>query len=450
MFIGLAFVLAFLSFLVLALARHPIYGVCAYLAVFFVHPPSRWWAQSLPDLRWSLLSAGVTLLAFMIHQKKLEPQKSWASSGIGLLFIAYCLWLWIQMFWAIDFDLHLEATIQYTKYLLAFYFVYRAAGSDEHRTWLLMAYVFGCATLGIMGLYSDNFVDGRLNGVGGPGIDDANSLSMVLGTGTIVGAMLTLSLRGWRRIAVIVSMPFIINGLILGGSRGAFLAVTVGGLVLMVLKPGKYRRVFWLFAIVGIGLAVSLMDKRFIDRMMTIETAVEDVADADLSAQSRVELQKAQFQMFARYPFGSGHKGTALLASQFLDEKWMAHDEFGRNTGMRSSHNTFLTTLVEQGIVGATLYLSIVGWWLLSVFRLWRLRRLGMNSDLVSQGAALAGAIAVVLFAGNFTDYLMAEIQFWLFAMLAALLASSPELRTVSQAPPPSRSVGETQLRGQP
>jgi O-antigen ligase len=259
-----------------------------------------------------------------------------------------------------------------------------------------------------------------------------------------------LSLRGWRRIAVIASMPFILNGLILGGSRGAFLAVTVGGLVLMLLKPAQHKRVFWVFAIVGVGLAVSLMDKRFIDRMMTIETAVEDVADADLSAQSRVELQKAQFQMFARYPFGSGHKGTALLASQFLDEKWMAHDEYGRNTGMRSSHNTFLTTLVEQGIVGATLYLSMVGWWLLSVFRLWRLRRLGMNSDLVSQGAALAGAIAVVLFAGNFTDYLMAEIQFWLFAMLAALLASSPELRTVSKATPPSRTVGETQLRGQP
>jgi hypothetical protein len=55
-----------------------------------------------------------------------------------------------------------------------------------------------------------------------------------------------------------------------------------------------------------------------------------------------------------------------------------------------------------------------------------------------------------VLFAGNFTDYLIAEIHFWLFAMLAALLASSPELRTVSKATPPSRTVGETQLRGQP
>jgi hypothetical protein len=51
------FLVAFIACAVLALTRHPIYGVWLYIGAIYIHPPSRWWASMLPDMRWSLLTA---------------------------------------------------------------------------------------------------------------------------------------------------------------------------------------------------------------------------------------------------------------------------------------------------------------------------------------------------------------------------------------------------------
>ena len=50
---AIIFLLLFAGGLGLCLFRHPIYGLYTYVAVFYLHPPSRWWAAALPDLRWS-------------------------------------------------------------------------------------------------------------------------------------------------------------------------------------------------------------------------------------------------------------------------------------------------------------------------------------------------------------------------------------------------------------
>ena len=60
---ALAFLMLFFTGLVLAFAVHPRFGLYTYLAVFYLHPPSRWWGDMLPDIRWSLVAALVTLLA---------------------------------------------------------------------------------------------------------------------------------------------------------------------------------------------------------------------------------------------------------------------------------------------------------------------------------------------------------------------------------------------------
>jgi hypothetical protein len=46
MFSASAFVLFFLACIVLAFARHPIYGLVLYLSVTYIHPPSRWWSYA--------------------------------------------------------------------------------------------------------------------------------------------------------------------------------------------------------------------------------------------------------------------------------------------------------------------------------------------------------------------------------------------------------------------
>lgn len=422
MILGLLFVIGFLALLGLAF-RHPVYGVYAYLAAFFVHPPSRWWGDALPDLRWSLLPAAVTLVAVLVHNRRPLRREPWVSSGATVILLLYCGWLWIQWPWALDRVAHYDAAVRYSKYMLASYLIFRAADSEERVRDLLIAFVAGCALLGVMALYApaDSYVDGRLNGVGGPGIDDANSLAMMLATGTVAGGMLILAQSGWVRLGVVLGIPFIVNAMILAGSRGAFLGTIVGGLVLFLLRPKGSERLFWTLAVVGVLGIVSLMDQRFIERMFTIRQAIEDVSQADLSAQSRRELHEAQLRMFAAHPLGTGHKGTSVLSWQYLDERWLASDHYGNKIG-RSSHNTFLTALVEQGVIGAALFVSLLLWWAATVARMRRLRRDPARATQTATAGALLGALAVIFTAGNFTDYLMAEVQFWLIALLTAHL----------------------------
>lgn len=424
MLTALAFLIGYFSLVALALARHPVWGLYAYLAAFYIHPPSRWWAQNLPDLRWAFLAAGVTLLAIVIQRDKLRSDRpAWHATVPGVLLIVLFLWMALQSLWALDAQRHVDAVIQYGKYILAFYFIYRIVDTPERIRDVLLVHVAGCAYLGLLAYFANNYVDGRLNGVGGPGINDANSLGMFLGTGAIVAAMLALVERGWRRMFVILAGAVICNGVILAASRGAFLGVLFGGLVLFLVKPPQYRRLFWAFAAVGVLGAVSLMDQRFIDRMFSIEAAVEQSEDMDGSAQSRWVLMQAQVRMFADHPMGVGHKGTAVLSPQYLDRRWLTR-RWGEDESAagRSSHNTFLTLLVEQSLPGVAVYLAFVLWGVAALLTLRRRLRTEAAVAHAYGGAALS-ALGVVLAAGMFTDYLMAEVQIWMTALLAAQLS---------------------------
>lgn len=60
------FVLVYVAGLALAL-WNPMAGLCAYLWAFYMNPPGNWWGQDLPDLRWSLIAALVTFVAYVLH-----------------------------------------------------------------------------------------------------------------------------------------------------------------------------------------------------------------------------------------------------------------------------------------------------------------------------------------------------------------------------------------------
>ena len=67
---AIVFVGVYVACLGYALMRRPMYGLVAYLWAFYNHPPSRWWGDDLPTLRWSLIAAVVTLLALKLHARE--------------------------------------------------------------------------------------------------------------------------------------------------------------------------------------------------------------------------------------------------------------------------------------------------------------------------------------------------------------------------------------------
>jgi hypothetical protein len=433
MFGAAAFVLFCAACMVLAFKRHPIWGLYFYLGSIYVHPPSRWWGPMLPDLRWALLSAVITALAIIVHRDRLRAKPVWLSNPPALLLTLYASWLVIQTPFALDTETHLGGTIQFIKYLVAFWFVYRIVETKEMLRNVMAAHVAGCTLLGIYAQMTGREGD-RLDGVGGPGIDDANTLGMYLATGVITALGLFLLMRGWTRWVIFMMMIIILNGFVLANSRGSFLGLSAGMLVLALCKARAHRRMFWSLVMVGVFGATAIVDKVFIERMFTIGDVAKDDDSAERSARSRVTIYEAQVRMFLDYPMGAGHRSTATLSPRYLDREWLVNGGEA-DDAERSSHNTFMSTLVEQGIIGASLFVMMILW---IVTRIWRLRQLhkqGADPDLVTMGAALCGGLMVVIVAGVATDYLLAEVQFWLYAGLVSALQLMSEVRQPSPSP---------------
>ena len=78
---GLAFLPLYVGALILAF-RRPVYGLCAYVWTFYASPSTSWWGQDLPDLRWSITAAVITLIAsLLVGTQGDEPSESKSSEG---------------------------------------------------------------------------------------------------------------------------------------------------------------------------------------------------------------------------------------------------------------------------------------------------------------------------------------------------------------------------------
>ncbi len=415
-----AFVVFALVCWVWAFTRHPIWALYFYLGTTYVFPPGRWWGYMFGDFRWALVSAVVTVLAVAFHRGKLNNKPLWLANVPALAILFYAAVMLLQSPWALSAVDHGNATVQWIKYLIAFWFVYRVVDTPERVRDLMFAHVLGCALLGIYALTTGRVGD-RLDGVGGPGLDDSNTLGMYFATAGIVGLGLLLAESGWRRWVTLASLALVMNGLVLTNTRGALLGLIAGGLFIAVFRSKVHRRFFWVLAAFGCIGFYSILDKAFIERMLTISHAAAhaDNEEADSSARSRMVIIEAQWKMFLDHPLGTGRKGTAALSPRYMEERWLTVDATG--AAQRSSHNTFMTALVEQGLVGALLYLWVNAWILVAAMRLNRLERAHRDARVTTWGAAIGGALVVIFVSGNTADFLMAEVFFWLCAALVSL-----------------------------
>ncbi len=411
-FTGVVFLLLFCGGLGMAILRHPIYGLYLYVAVFYLDPTNRWWGGSLPDLRWSLSSAAVTLLATLIHRRR--GRVPIYSHAPVWLFFCYVLWMFVRSPWAVaPQDNWYEVTI-YAKYLVAIYLIYALVDSKRHMAGFLMVHAMGCLYLGVLAWSTG--ADGRLDGIGGPGINDANSMAMQLATGVYAAAAYYFAEKRWRRWLVVAVVPFALNGLVMSGSRGGFLAILAGGFAFYLFRPfGQIRRVlpYAVFAVLLLGYVASAT---FIERMSTLTEPVTEQADDDLSVATRLMLFKVQWQMVLDHPFGVGGGGTAALSYSYLDPKYLS------GAAGRSSHNSIMSALVDQGFPGVILWLAIV-WSLVKRIRInrrWCNRRGDVEAGWLSAG--VAAMFVVVFVAGLFSPQQRTEVYFWVLALACAFV----------------------------
>jgi O-antigen ligase len=86
-----------------------------------------------------------------------------------------------------------------------------------------------------------------------------------------------------------------------------------------------------------------------------------------------------------------------------------------------------MSALVEQGIPGIVIFVALLYWLARNILSLKRALKAAIgevDAKRIAYGAAAASSLVVVFVAGLFTDYMKAEVQIWMLAVLALTKAS--------------------------
>jgi probable O-glycosylation ligase (exosortase A-associated) len=191
--------------------------------------------------------------------------------------------------------------------------------------------------------------------------------------------------------------------------------------VLCLLSILKSKKKLWWFA--GIGLAaivvmnIDLSSTHWGARMSTIETY-----NADSSALGRLKVWQWTISFVGSHPLGGGfdaymYNRIAAVSSdgivQYLPE-WQI--------GGKAFHSIYFEILGEQGIVGFTLYFSII---LLALLTLRKIKKTWRNHAgmawVVALSDALTASILVFLAGGAFVGIAYQPYIFYMVSLTVAL-----------------------------
>ena len=423
------FVLLFAAGCLMALARHPVYGVMTYVIMFYVSPSDRWWGQGVTQgTRWALIAAIVTALAILIHRPR-PPDIPLLRQPLMWGFILFVAWVAIQGGWAVYPDLHRELLTYYLKYIVAMYLIYRSIDSPENLKRVIWAHVLGCAYISWVAF---NLAAGeRFDDFGGAGIGDANSGALTIVTGILAAASLFVAGSTRARLVLVGIMPFLVNAIVATISRSGFLAFITAGLAYNFFAPRKYAKWIKILSVVGLVLFVALTNPVYWARIQSLKYEGQQVEGVDTGAK-RIVLMQAQLRMAAQHPYGCGSRCTDYLSPSYLDSKQLAGAPGEKS---RSSHNTFLTMLVDHGIPGAIAYVLMVGW-ILTALRRMRRECTGRDDVLAQILPAIAGGLLAITVGDMFVQYPKLEVRFWLLTILMSMLSmATGRLATGQNAP---------------
>ena len=229
--------------------------------------------------------------------------------------------------------------------------VWELASTPKLQAGILSAYVLGSSVPAIatIVLYVQEGGSGRRFSAGGA---DANNLAMTLVLGLPIAWYLATTTRNpvWRWIFR-AYIPLCILATALSGSRGGLLTLMVALLVIpltMTLSTGRLTAAIALLALSG-ALTVAYVPEAVVERLGTTGAEVEDA-----SFGGRFKLWVAGVHAFSRRPImGYGVAGFIPAVTPELGPMALV------------AHNSFLSVVVEEGLIGLMFFLLM----LLSVFQ---------------------------------------------------------------------------------
>jgi len=212
---------------------------------------------------------------------------------------------------------------------------------------------------------------------------------------------------------------FILCGLLLTYSRGAFLILCILILLLAAMRIVRPYQIAITLLVILLGIVIAAPG--YFNRMSTIKgldilVSKKKTVDSNYSIRGRATEMLATWKVFLDYPILGVGPGQY---SPFYSQEYMSKDDiaFKRITTKRRSHNLYLEIAAETGVFGLSCFMAIVIVILCQLFRIIRINA-KHRLELADMAAAFFIAILGYLGTGVFLSFAY-QRYYWLIIGLA-------------------------------
>ena len=370
----------------------------------------------------SMFSITITQIAFSIGSIswlwKVHLTQTWKEvigTRVGIAIFCFCLACLVAVGTSVDLEhsfIHLKKLLQF----IVFFWVINTVQNEKQRDLLIGTLIVAGIVAAMYGLspywQADLLEVGRIHGT-------RSTVATFAGILMLTG----LTTLGWflfhepRKYWVLGCAGIIGICLLLTLSRHAWLGFFIGAAFLLFFWNKKYLLIIPLL-IVGLLFFAPANIK---DRMHTFGNIGEN------SFQSRVILWQGGWKIFKDYPItGCGFKCVDAIHSQYPDPK-------GYLAFYRGMHNNIIQLLVDTGLVGLGLWISIWVTFFIEAFKRWQALAEKASQD-NAQGllmGSLAGVIGFLvggLFETNFYDSEIVMLLYFIMGLSLAKVKKAPKV----------------------
>jgi O-antigen ligase len=347
-----------------------------------------------------IVTLGVGILGIIARGRIRRP-----SPG-HIIMSLFVMWAAASYLWSIAPEMTLLKAFQYCQLFMMVWLIWEFSSRTQAQKQLLLAYVLGTCVSGIDTVYQ--FLSHHESGYlryAGAGLN-ADDLGLIMALSIPVSYYLLL--QSERGSAWVYRLQFALAAItiFLCAARGSFLAALVA-LSIVPLTYGHLRRrqkiTMFLTLALLLGGGFFFVPASSWQRISTIP---QELTHGTLTGRTVVWI--AGWEVFRDHPFvgvGAGAYGYSVM---HIFPEWQTV-----TPGGPYAHNTFLSVLVEQGVVGLVLFCALVGLLALSAKEMPYLPR---NLWIVTLGVWLIGVSSL--------SWEMQKATWFFFGMLMVQHAS--------------------------
>jgi probable O-glycosylation ligase (exosortase A-associated) len=415
------FLVCFLPYLVFLVFQRPFIGAALWIWSALLSP-HRWVWGFAGSIRYNFLFAIVSFASYALYRHR--PKMAW--SGLATLIMIFYLWMSISTLLAIsDTGTPFREWDIFTRVIALAVFCHMVMENKLHLDVFIWAMVI---VLGGYGMLegSKYLLSGLSHSVRGIGGTDRNHLALFLVMVIPLAAYLRSQVVSrLLRLGLLVMIGIVAVAVIGTLSRGGLITLFGTGVGYLLISGRRFIPAAIAIAAFAFALTFVMTDE-VVERARTIQTA-----DQDNSFAARTMAWKMSLYIALDNPvFGGGPYAVQSydVWSKYVnrfdpDEFWETPDV---SDDYKAAHSIYFQVLGDTGFVGFFIYMTMLGFGLISSLRIAAAGRARSDTGLLQLGQGLFLSLVALMIGGA---ALSVAYYDQVFATLALISVASARLK---------------------